>query len=128
MEADYAVLLKSGCAFSSRSPSLGQIIDCSFFTASSGSSIRSDHRAMSEYVNDKCLRVGMSREESVQAYNEMAPDFNEYVGGIKYIAPEKAADLTSELFPDKSKEKILDLACGTGLVAEAVSFVKKKKY
>lgn len=75
---------------------------------------------MSEYVNNKCLKAGMTIEESVQAYADMAPDFNEYVAGIKYLAPNKTAELTSDLFPDKRNVKILDLACGTGLVAESL--------
>ena len=43
------------------------------------------------------------------------------VSGMKYAAPHKTAELAAEMFQDKSNVRVLDLACGTGLVAESVS-------
>lgn len=72
----------------------------------------------------KCLNPNMTPEETCQAWDEMAPEYNAYVAGIKYKGPEKVAEVAEGLFPDtadRANVKVMDLACGTGLVGEAMA-------
>jgi len=76
---------------------------------------------MSEYFTQKCLIPNMTKEEATKAYDELGPSYDEYIAKIQYIGPGKTAEIAAELFPgDKSNVQILDLACGTGLVGQAL--------
>ena len=59
-------------------------------------------------------------EEQRKLYNEWAPTFDDEVLGLSYVAPQMGAALMASATYDRSGV-ILDLACGTGLVAQELA-------
>lgn len=59
-------------------------------------------------------------EERRKLYNEWAPTFDDEVRGLSYVAPRMGAAFMANATYDRSGV-ILDLACGTGLVAQELA-------
>ncbi|XP_069470921.1 methyltransferase-like protein 27 isoform X2 [Ambystoma mexicanum] len=64
----------------------------------------------------------ISVEEKVQFYDNWALDYEQDVDVLEYRAPRLAADCLASVIPtDRASQLILDVACGTGLVAAELS-------
>ena len=64
------------------------------------------------------MRAG---DDAHEVYEEWAPTYEaDLVGGYGYTAPRIAADAMAAACPDREAE-ILDIGCGTGLVAEELA-------
>ena len=63
------------------------------------------------------LTAMTAEDDAHEVYEEWAPTYEaDLVGGFGYTAPRIAADAMAAACPDRSAE-ILDIGCGTGLVA-----------
>ncbi|XP_078535647.1 methyltransferase-like protein 27 isoform X3 [Lissotriton helveticus] len=64
----------------------------------------------------------ISVDEKLQFYDNWAQDYEKDVDILEYRAPRLAADCLASAFPtDRDSRLILDVACGTGLVAAELS-------
>ena len=71
-----------------------------------------------ERFDDRLSKVYSTTENKEQQYDEWAATYEtDLVNDLNYVAHREASDIFSGVIPDQSS-KILDVACGTGLVGE----------
>ncbi|XP_061460772.1 methyltransferase-like protein 27 [Rhineura floridana] len=105
-----------------RSPGGGQgrIVEKPEMAGAADSARSSSHRRLAE-VQRRVARVHRRAdpEEQLRFYEGWAPEYEEDVAVLQYQAPQLAAACLASIFQGPLQEAlVLDVACGTGLVAQ----------
>ncbi|GFS13115.1 Williams-Beuren syndrome chromosomal region 27 protein [Elysia marginata] len=80
-----------------------------------------DDPSNTKHIFDTFLDPKMGMEKGVHTYGAWAKQYNKMLTDHAYSGPRAAADSIDKRFQnvaDKSQIRIMDMACGTGLVAE----------
>ncbi|KAK3791714.1 hypothetical protein RRG08_053925, partial [Elysia crispata] len=85
------------------------------------SNMSAEDMSNTKHIFDTFLDPGMGMEKSVNTYGAWAKQYNKMLTDHAYSGPRAAADSIVKRFQsvaDKDQVRIMDMACGTGLVAE----------